>query len=144
MPKFSSIFLSFLVNQTQKHKHKHKSISNKNTNTNPAIDLSCQPNTLKKKHTHTHIPKNQQEYKHKPINPSSATTQQSIFDKIFLLFETKHKITTIRDPKANDPKLNSNERSKISKPTTSTSTSFNPSPIFKPIATIQSSTSILS
>ena len=24
MPRFSSIFLPFLVNQTQKHKHKHK------------------------------------------------------------------------------------------------------------------------
>ena len=44
MPRFSSIFLPFLVNQTQKHKHKHKhkhkliSSKNKNTITNPAID----------------------------------------------------------------------------------------------------------
>ena len=41
MTRFSSIFLPFLVNQTQKH----KLISHKSTNTNPAIDLSCQPNT---------------------------------------------------------------------------------------------------
>ena len=47
MPIFSSIFLPFLVNQTQKHKHNHKLISskNKNTNTNPAMDLFCQLNT---------------------------------------------------------------------------------------------------
>ena len=40
MPEFSSIFLPFLVNQTQKHKHKHKLISskNKNTITNPATN----------------------------------------------------------------------------------------------------------
>ena len=40
MPKFSNIFLPFLLNQTQKHKHKNKLISskNKNTNTNPATD----------------------------------------------------------------------------------------------------------
>ena len=43
--KFSSIFLPFLVNQTQKHKH--KPISGKNTNiyTNLATDHSCQSNT---------------------------------------------------------------------------------------------------
>ena len=45
MPKFSSIFLPFLVNQTQKHKHKLISSKNKNTNTNLATDLPCQPNT---------------------------------------------------------------------------------------------------
>ena len=40
MPRFSSIFLPFLVNQTQNHKHKHKLISskNKNTITNPTTD----------------------------------------------------------------------------------------------------------
>ena len=45
MLRFSSIFLPFLVNQTQKHKHKLISSKNKNTNTNPATDLPCQPNT---------------------------------------------------------------------------------------------------
>ena len=45
MPRFSSIFLPFLVNQTQKHKHKLVSNKNKNTNTKLAIDLPCQPNT---------------------------------------------------------------------------------------------------
>ena len=38
MPRFSSIFLPFLVNQTQKHRHKLISSKNKNTNTNPATD----------------------------------------------------------------------------------------------------------
>ena len=55
MPKFSNIFLPYLVNQTQKHKH--KPISSKNTNTNPAIDLSCQPNT-KTTNTNPNISKN--------------------------------------------------------------------------------------
>ena len=45
MPRFSSIFLPFLVNQIQKHKHKLISSKNKNTNTNPTTDLPCQPNT---------------------------------------------------------------------------------------------------
>ena len=45
MPIFSSIFLPFLVNQTQKHKHKLTSSKNKNTNTNPTTNLPCQPNT---------------------------------------------------------------------------------------------------
>ena len=45
MPRFSSIFLPFLVNQTQKHKHKLISNKNKNKNTNPATDFPCQPNT---------------------------------------------------------------------------------------------------
>ncbi|KAK7847826.1 ubp1-associated protein 2a [Quercus suber] len=45
MPRFSSIFLPFLINQTQKHKHKLISSKNKNTNTNPATDFPCQPNT---------------------------------------------------------------------------------------------------
>ena len=45
MPRFSSIFLPFLVNQTQKQKHKLISSKNKNKNTNPATDLPCQPNT---------------------------------------------------------------------------------------------------
>ncbi|KAM3709024.1 hypothetical protein ACB098_02G142600 [Castanea mollissima] len=49
MPRFSSIFLPFLVNQTQKHKHKHKhkliSSKNKNANTNPTTNLTCQPIT---------------------------------------------------------------------------------------------------
>ena len=38
MPRFSSIFLPFLVNQTQKHKHKLISSKNKNTITNLATD----------------------------------------------------------------------------------------------------------
>ena len=38
MPRFSSIFLPFLVNQTQKHKHGLISSKNKNTITNPATD----------------------------------------------------------------------------------------------------------
>ena len=42
MPRFSSIFLPFLVNQSQKHKH--KLISSKNKNTNPATNLPCQRN----------------------------------------------------------------------------------------------------
>ena len=42
MPRFSSIFLLFFVNQTQKHKHKLISSKNKNTNTNPTTDLPCQ------------------------------------------------------------------------------------------------------
>ena len=45
MPKFSNIFLPFLVNQSQKHKHKLISSKNKNTNTNPATNLPCQSNT---------------------------------------------------------------------------------------------------
>ena len=44
MPRFSSIFLPFLVNQSQKHKHKLISSKNKNTNTNPATNLPCQRN----------------------------------------------------------------------------------------------------
>ena len=39
MPKFSSIFLPFLVNQTQKHKYKLISSKNKNTNTNLVTEL---------------------------------------------------------------------------------------------------------
>ena len=45
MPRFSSIFLPFLFNQSQKHKHKLISSKNKNTNANLATDLPCQPNT---------------------------------------------------------------------------------------------------
>ena len=45
MPKFSSIFLSFLGNQTQKHKHKLIFSKNRNTNTNLATDFPCQSNT---------------------------------------------------------------------------------------------------
>ena len=45
MPKFSNIFLPFLVNQSQKHKHKLISSKNKYTNTNPATNLPCQSNT---------------------------------------------------------------------------------------------------
>ena len=106
------------TNLQQEHKHKPSSRSlllakHKNTNwsltrieTQTQQWISRQPNTKKKTHTQKstrkHIHKNQQEnkhkYKHKPINLSLATTQQS-----------KHKITTIRDLKPNDPKLNSNQ-----------------------------------
>ena len=70
MPRFSSIFLPFLVKQI----HKHKLIFRKNTNTktNPATDLSCQPNNKRK-------PKHQQEYK--PRNPSSANPNANTANK---------------------------------------------------------------
>ncbi|KAL4615535.1 hypothetical protein ACB092_07G132800 [Castanea dentata] len=45
MPRFFSVFLTFLANQTQKHKHKLIFSENKNTNPSSATDLSGQPNT---------------------------------------------------------------------------------------------------
>ena len=50
MPRFSNIFLPFLVNQTQKQKHKLISNKNKNTDTNPANRSSLSTKHKSNKH----------------------------------------------------------------------------------------------
>ena len=111
MPRFSSILLPFLVNQTQKH----KPISSKNTNTNPAIDLSCQPNTLKHTHTHTHTHTYPKISKNTNKNPLIHLQQQPNNPSLtrfsyFLKPNTKSQRSTIQKPtirnstQTNDPK----------------------------------------
>ena len=134
MPKFSSIFLPFLVNQTQKHKH--KPISSKNTNTNPATDLSRQPNT---KTTNTNP--NPNISKNTNTNPELAppTTGTSRPPSHYLsLFTTTNNLQLNRSPitqkiqntqKKNKPKNTSiikSQSPKISKPNQKIQPSNNP------------------
>ena len=90
MPRFSSIFLPFLVNQTQKHKHKHKLISskNKNTNTNPTTDLLCQPNT---KATNT--------------NPATDDDEDEDVEKLLEPFMKDHLMALIKKGVSKHPDL---------------------------------------
>ena len=85
MPRFSSIFLPFLVNQTRKHKHKHKLISskNKNTNTNPTTDLPCQPNT----------------------NPATDDDEDEDVDKLLEPFMKDHLVALIKKGVSKHPDL---------------------------------------
>ena len=90
MPRFSIIFLPFLVNQTQKHKHKHKLISskNKNTNINPATDLPCQPNT---KATNT--------------NPATDNDEDEDVEKLLEPFTKDHLMALIKKGVSKHPNL---------------------------------------
>ena len=74
MPRFSSIFLPFLVKQIQKHKHKLIFRKNTNTKTNPATDLSCQPNA-KTTNTNLNISKNANPAIH--LQQTQMQTQQT-------------------------------------------------------------------
>ena len=88
MPRFSSIFLPFLVNQTQKHKHKLISSKKKNTNTNLAIDLPCQPNT---KATNT--------------NPATDYNEDEDVEKLLELFTKDHLMALIKKGVSKHPGL---------------------------------------
>ena len=92
MPRFSSIFLPFLVNQTQKHKHKHKhkliSSKNKNTNINLATDLPCQPNT---KATNT--------------NPATDDDEDEDVEKLLEPFTKDHLLALIKKGESKHPNL---------------------------------------
>ena len=88
MPIFSSIFLPFLVNQTQKHRHKLISSKNKNTNTNPATDLPCQPNT---KATNT--------------NPATDDDEDEDVEKLLEPFMKDHLVALIKKGVSKHPDL---------------------------------------
>ena len=93
-------FLAFLTLSCQPNTNRSPAKTQTQTQQQISLVNQTQKKRKKKKRKKKHIPKNKQEnkHKHKPINPSSTTTQQS-----------KHKITTIRDLKPYDPKLNSNQ-----------------------------------
>ena len=88
MPRFSSIFLPFLVNQTQKHKHKLISSKNKNTNTNPTTDLPCQPNT-----------------KAANKNPATDDDEDEDVEKLLELFTKDHFMALIKKGVKKHPDL---------------------------------------
>ena len=88
MPRFSSIFLPFLVKQTQKHKHKLISSKNKNTNINPATNLPCQPNT---KATNT--------------NPATNDDEDEDVEKLLEPFMKDHLVALIKKGVSKHPDL---------------------------------------
>ncbi|KAF3972292.1 hypothetical protein CMV_004182 [Castanea mollissima] len=88
MPRFSSVSLPFLVNQTQKQKHKLISSKNENTNTNPATNLPNQPNT---KATNT--------------NPATDDNKDEDVEKLLEPFTKDHLVALIKKGVSKHPDL---------------------------------------